>query len=126
MTATPLPHLDYTGDPTAGLRVPELRVANATLSRTLGRQVDVLDAITRPTADRWDALAHIAWILHKRQDNTAQLGLWTNLTAGELSTALAVRPAPELPEPADSEDPPESLEDLQEHAREEGPTETTD
>jgi hypothetical protein len=123
---TELPRLDYTGDPTASLRVPELRVANATLSRTLGRQVDVLDAITRPTQDRWDALAHIAWVIHKRQDHQAQLGLWTNLTAGELSEALAVRALPTPPPPPESDEDPASLEDLEEVARQEGPTETTD
>lgn len=123
---TDLPQLDYTGDPTATLRVPELRVANGTLSRTLGRQVDVLDAITRPTQDRWDALAHIAWVIHKRQDPQAQLGLWTNRTAGELSEALAVRPAPELPAAQEDQGDPATLEELEEVARQEGPTETTD
>lgn len=123
---TELPELDYTGDPTASLRVPELRVANATLSRTLGRQVDVLDAITRPTQDRWDALAHIAWVIHKRQDHQAQLGLWTNLTAGELSGALAVRAVPEPAEDQGEDQPAANLQDLEEVARQEGPTETTD
>lgn len=121
-----LPHLEYVGDPTASLRVPELRVANATLSRTLGRQVDVMHAITAPTADRWDALAHIAWLIHKRQDPQAQLGLWTNATAGELSDALEMRPTPEQPEPEDAEDPePPTLEEVEEQAAKD-PTETTD
>jgi hypothetical protein len=124
--ARELPHLDYTGDPTHGLRVPELRVANAQLSRTLGRQVDVLDAITRPTADRWDAMAYVAWVIHKRTDPTAQLGIWTGATAGELSNALQVR---ETPQPAVQEDDPDAqvptLDQLGEEARQD-PTETTD
>lgn len=121
-----LPHLDYTGDPTHGLRVPELRVANAQLSRVLGRQVDVLDAITRPTADRWDAMAYVAWVIHKRTDPTAQLGVWTAATAGELSTALQVRETPELATDDQEEDGPvPTLDQLGEEAAKD-PTETTD
>jgi hypothetical protein len=124
--ARELPELEYAGDPTHGLRVPELRVANAQLSRTLGRQVDVLDAITRPTADRWDAMAYVAWVIHKRTDPTAQLGLWTGATAGELSTALQVRPSPEPADSGQEEDGPiPTLDQLGEEARQD-PTETTD
>lgn len=118
-----LPRLDYEGDATHGLRVPELRVANATLSRTLGRQVDVLDAVTAPTADRWDAMAHIAWVIAKRSDPTAQLGLWTNATAKELSEALQVRAYPERTKPPEDEAAPTpTLDQLHDQAEEEGPT----
>ena len=129
-TATPtpreLPHLDYEGDPTHTLRVPELRLANHQLSRVLGRQVDVLDAITTPTADRWDAMAYVAWVIHKRQDPTAQLGLWTGATAMELSAARAIRPHAERDTTDDGQAEPPTVQDLEDRAAEEGPTETTD
>lgn len=125
--ARELPHLEYAGDPTHGLRVPELRVANAQLSRTLGRQVDVLDAITRPTADRWDAMAYVAWVIHKRTDPAAQLGIWTGATAGQLSEALQVRERPTVPADSgdDQDGPVPSLDQLGEEAAQD-PTETTD
>lgn len=126
-TTRELPRLDYVGDPTHTLRVPELRLANHQLSRVLGRQVDVLDAITTPTADRWDAMAYVAWVIHKRQDPTAQLGLWTGATAMELSAALAIRPHAErdTPDADDGQAEPPTVQDLEDRAAEEGPTETT-
>lgn len=121
-----LPRLEYVGDPTHTLRVPELRLVNHQLSRVLGRQVDVLDAITTPTADRWDAMAYVAWAIHKRQDPQAQLGLWTGATAMELSQALAVRPHPERAQPeTDPDAAGPTVQDLEDRAAEEGPTETT-
>lgn len=122
-----LPHLDYTGDPTHTLRLPELRVANATLSRTIGRSVDVLTEVSASTELKWDAMAHIGWVMAKRTDPTAMLGLWTAATAKELSDALAYREPtpPEETDPAEQADPP-TLEDVEEAARAEGPTGTPD
>lgn len=64
------------------LSLRELRVANAKL------RGDVCAAITERNADRWDALALVGWLWHKRQDPTAKLDGWTNLTAGQLYELL--------------------------------------
>lgn len=64
------------------LTIPELRVANGKL------RGDCVEAIQRPTFDRWDALALVAWLWHKRLDPRARLDAWTALTAGELSQLL--------------------------------------
>ena len=122
-----LPRLDYVGDPTHTLRLPELRVANSTLSRTVGRSVDVLTEVSASTELKWDAMAHIGWVMAKRTDPTAMLGLWTAATAKELSDALAYREPEKRPEPEDQADAtPPTLDDLEEAARTEGPTGTPD
>lgn len=125
MTDRQLPHLDYQGDPTHTLRLPELRVANATLSRTIGRSVDVLTEVSASTELKWDAMAHIGWVMSKRTDPNAMLGVWTAATAKQLSDALAYREPPE-PEAADDDDQADAptMDELEEAARGEGPTET--
>lgn len=120
--------LEFTGDPIGDLRVPELRVANATLSRTVGRSVDVAEEITSATELRWDAMAHVAWVLAKRTHPEAPLGLFTGARAGELSDLLRPRhPAPRTDTAADTEeapaDPP-TMADVQELAAQD-PTEPT-
>lgn len=65
------------------LTVQELRIANTKLG------ADVVDAVTTPTAGRWDALALIGWLWHKRNvDPRAQLAPWQACTAGQLGELL--------------------------------------
>ena len=66
------------------LSIRELRVANGKL------RGDCVEAITGPTADRWDALALVGWLWHKRIDSTASLTLWQDMTAGQLATLLGL------------------------------------
>jgi hypothetical protein len=121
-----LPELDYAGDPLGALRVTELRLCNSSLSRTLGKSVDVVDAISTPTEHRWDAMAYVGWVLAKRTEPTCPLGIWTAATAAELSAALPVRPEPETspPDQEEGETPPPSLDDLEAEAKRD-PTEPT-
>jgi hypothetical protein len=123
MTDRQLPELTYTGDPTHGLRLPELRVANATLSRTLGRGIDCLTEISMDGEHKWDAMAHVAWVIAKRTEPETPLGIFTGATAKELADALAYRPPADQPEP-DPDAPTPSLDQLEEEAKAEGPTGT--
>src|SRR5690349_17438562 len=120
-----LPELDYTGDPTHTLRLPELRVANATLSRELGKSVDCLTELSASGEHKWDAMAHIGWVMAKRTDPNAMLAIWKAATAKELADALAYRPEPERAE-GDPEAKAPSLDELEAQAGEEGPTGTPD
>lgn len=126
MTDRQLPELTYTGDPTHTLRLPELRVANATLSRTLGEGIDCLTEIAASGPHKWDAMAHVGWVIAKRDDPQAMLGVWTAATAKQLADALAYRPEPDRPDLDDDQADPPTAEDLDQAASEEGPTGTTD
>lgn len=66
------------------LSIRELRIGNAKC------RADIVTAIQVPTADRWDALAIVGWLWHKRRDPQARLEAWTDLTAGQLSVALGL------------------------------------
>lgn len=83
------------------LGVRELRVGNAKLHG------DCVHAITANTADRWDALAIVGWLWHKRQDPRALLENWTALTAGQLSEALGLAGRPADGEDVDQGDDPD-------------------
>lgn len=84
MTA-PIPHPDLPIKPQGpdadlldDLTVAELRIANTKL------KADCVDAVTTPTAHRWDAMALALWLWHKRLDPQADLTLWQTLTAAQL------------------------------------------
>jgi hypothetical protein len=111
MTDAPLPDLPHKPQGDASLlddlSIRELRVANARL------RADVVDAITAPTADRWDALALAGWLWHKRADPTARLERWTELTAGQLANQLGLNDDDQAGEDADAgalAEPAENLE----------------
>lgn len=123
MTATDTVELDYAGDPIGDLRLPELRVANATLSRTLGKGIDCATEISEDGQHKWDAMAHVAWVLAKRTDPEAQLGRFTAMRLQELANLLVPRqPAAPAEPPADAEPP--TLDQLEEEARQD-PTDPT-
>ena len=69
-------------DPVDSLTVVELRVINGKL------KADAMKAITDGTADRWDALALVAWVLAKRRDPAARLSTYENMTIGQLGDLL--------------------------------------
>lgn len=71
-----------------GLTVRELRVGNGKL------RADLVNAITEPTADRWDALALAGWLWAKRTDPAARLDPWTDLTASQLVELLDLNTDP--------------------------------
>lgn len=80
MTDKQLPHKPQgDADLLDDLTVAELRIANTKL------KADAVEAITAPTQHRWDALALVLWLWHKRSDHQADLTAWQALTAGELA-----------------------------------------
>jgi len=118
--------LQLTDDALDSLTVPELRLANSTLSRQNGRSVELVHAITTPTEDRWEALAYVAWLHAKRHDRQAKLQPYLELTAKELVYVTAT-PPPALDTSQDEDDPAQpapTLEDLEAKARQD-PTEPT-
>lgn len=120
MTTHPLPDLELTGDPLDNMTLPEMRLLNDKLSRHLGRSVDAVHAITEPTADRWDALAYLAWVAAKRKRPTAVLGEFTRLSLSELKQVLSwTPPPPPEDQAADQADDADvlTLDDLAENAK---------
>lgn len=105
-----IPDLKLTGDAVNSLTVQELRIANGKL------RADVVHAITEPTADRWDGLALVAWILAKRQEPTIPLTRFTELSIAELMQILTPPDDPndglELEAGAGAGTPARELDDL--------------
>ena len=87
-TAPLLPDIGLTGDPVDTLTIPELRIGNAKL------RADIVNAITRPTEDRWDALALVAWLHAKRLDPAARLETFTRLTVEQIAQVVKWEPPP--------------------------------
>jgi hypothetical protein len=67
MTDKQLPHKPQgDADLLDDLTVAELRIANTKL------KADAVEAITAPTQHRWDALALVLWLWHKRSDHAGR------------------------------------------------------
>jgi hypothetical protein len=118
-TTDQLPDIQLAGDPVDTLTIPELRVGNAKL------RADIVHAITRPTEDRWDALALVAWLHAKRVDPRARLETFTKLTVEQIAKVVAWNP----PDPVDQDvdlvtGPTATIDDVARRAAEDptGPT----
>lgn len=101
-TDQPTPDVDQL-DPVDSLTPVEMRVVNAKLTG------DGMKAITDGTAERWDALARICWVLAKRRDPRARLATYEGMTITQLGALLPDSDDDQV----DDDAPPRTVADLE-------------